>query len=169
MPISEAEQSQSQTSQESQQTKSKLTINEPNDALTIPQEIIAKLARRRIVHPEQLRKGLELKTDYILADRTGFISSLVARRSSLEKENTIYDIRSTIYDIFVFDALGRNAQEVSLRLLPCWALEGAGRQQSAELDPLRFKVAGIVTEYKGEYYLLLQRAIRVYSHGNFGG
>ena len=36
------------------------------------------------------------------------------------------------------------------------------------LEQIRFKVAGIVTKYKGSYYLLLRRARRVYSYGNFG-
>ena len=34
-------------------------------------------------------------------------------------------------------------------------------------NPLRFRVAGIVTKYNGEYYILLQRAARAYNHGNF--
>ena len=40
---------------------------------TIPPEIVKKLNRRRIVRTEPLLKALELKTDCILADRTGFI------------------------------------------------------------------------------------------------
>jgi len=152
LPISKTSKLASQTSKESQQ-QTRPTINEPNDALVIPEQIIAKLTTRRIVRPEQLLKGLELKTDCILADRTGFIA---------RQDNGAA--------LFVFDALGRNIQrQISLPLLPCEILERAKRLSQAEPDPLRFKVAGIVTEYKGEYYLLLQRAIRVYSHGNFAG
>ncbi|MBA7626561.1 hypothetical protein ES703_34013 [subsurface metagenome] len=92
-----------------------------------------------------------MKQDSILADRTGF----VVRQG---------DSRL----VFVFDALGRNVQQISLRLLPCQALESAEHRQSAEVDPLRFKIAGILTKYKGNHYLLLERTIRVYSHGNFG-
>ena len=125
------------------------TINEPNDVLAIPQEVIAKLQKARIIRSEQFPEALELKTDYILADRTGFI------RGSGHKVR------------FVFDALGRGVQYLSLQLLGCEVLEQACRIQSAQPDPLRFKIAGIVTEYKGGRYLLLQRATRVYSHGNF--
>ena len=154
LPISETDKPESsQQSQKSQQAESKPTeptINEPNDVLTIPEEIIAKLASRRTVRTERLpKKGLELKQDCILADRTGFI-----RDSGREVS-------------FVLDALGRGVQQNSLRLLPCQALERAQVKQSAELEPLRFRMSGIVTEYKGEHYLLLQRAIRVYSHENF--
>jgi hypothetical protein len=34
-------------------------------------------------------------------------------------------------------------------------------------EPVRFKIAGVVTKYKGEKYLLLQKATRIYGHGNF--
>jgi hypothetical protein len=92
---------------------------------------------------------LELKQDSILADRTGFIR----------------DSGGGL--VFAFDALGRNIGTIQLQLLPCEILERAQRRQVVEADAVRFKVAGIVTEYKGQYYLLLQRAIRVYSYGNF--
>jgi hypothetical protein len=69
---------------------------------------------------------------------------------------------------FAPDALGRNVRKVSLRLLPCEALELTERKQSADLEPARFKIAGTMTKYKGKDYLLLQKAIRAYSHGNFG-
>jgi len=166
------------TPQKSQQTESQITeapnanatkkvheptINEPNDELAMPQEIIARLQTRRVVRPEQLqrtpnatkgvrepKKGLELKADCILADRTAFLVD--------QPDGGV---------TAVFDALGRNIPQVSFKLLPCEALEGAQHKQSAEADPLRFKIAGIVTKYKGEYYLLLQRAIQIYSHENF--
>ena len=156
LPISEVKQAKSQ-SQQAQPQKPDVTINDPNDALAIPQEIIAKLETRRIVRPEQLRKGLALKADCILADRTGFIHDSGARARGTGHEVSL-----------VLDALGRNVQQISFRLLPCQVLEQAQRIQSAEPDPMRFKIAGIVTKYKGENYLLLQRAIRAYSHQNFG-
>ena len=150
LPLSETRKPPPSTSQKSRE-KTGPTLNDPNDVLTIPKEILNKLKRRKIIRPEQLKKGLELKQDSILADRTGFIVRQGDGRL-----------------VFVFDALGRNVQQISLRLLPCQALESAERRQSAEADRLRFKIAGILTEYKGNYYLLLERTTRVYSHGNFG-
>ena len=70
--------------------------------------------------------------------------------------------------IFVPDALGRNVQKLSLHLLPCEALELTELKIAAEPETLRFKIAGIMTKYKGDKYLLLERAKRTYSHGNFG-
>ena len=163
LPLSKVKRAESSTSQKTQQKDNELTINESNDVLAIPQEIIDKLKARPTVRTAQLRKGLALKQDFILADRTGFISSCVARDAYCEKgkaQNTQYD--------FVLDALGRNVPQVKLNLLPCEVLEKAEQRQSAEPEPIRFKVAGIVTKYKGENYLLLHRAERTYNHGNFG-
>jgi hypothetical protein len=161
--------------QESQQQETKPeekgtvepAINEPNDVLSIPQEIIEKLKTRRIVRTERFgespraikdvgkeapgeAKRRKLKRDSMLADRIGFIGK---SRGEVG---------------FVLNALGRNDRQVWFGLLPCEALERAEGEQSKEVERLRFKVAGIVTEYKGRRYLLLQKAVRVYSHGNFG-
>ena len=150
LPLGETKKPPPSTSQGPRE-KAGPTINDPNDVLTIPKEILDKLKTRRIIRPEQLKKGLELKQDSILADRTGFIVR--------QGEGRL---------VFAFDALGRNVQQILLRLLPCQALEWAERRQSAEADRLRFKIAGILTKYKGNHYLLLERTTRVYSHGNFG-
>jgi len=140
-------------------------VSEPNDVLAIPQEIIEKLKGGRIVCPEELgrtpkaKKGVvdsasekkaQLQQDSILADRTAFLSK--------QDDGQL---------VFVLDAFGRNVRPVSLRLLPCEVLELAEQRQSAVPEPVRFKIAGIVTKYKGENYLLLQKSTRIYSHQNF--
>ena len=147
------------------ESKQQLDVTEPNDALAIPQEIIEKLKSSRVMRSERLgriadaKEGAgvsvsaekaELKRDSILADRTAFLTRQDGGRLT-----------------FILDALGRNVRPVSLRLLPCEVLELAEYRQSAEPEPVRFKMAGIMTKYKGENYLLLQKAIRVYSHQNF--
>ncbi|MHC4743131.1 MAG: hypothetical protein ACYS8Z_14540 [Planctomycetota bacterium] len=70
--------------------------------------------------------------------------------------------------IFVLDALGLAGAEGSLNVLPCEVLELTELRVGAALNPLRFKIAGIRTKFKGTEYLLLQKATRVYGHGNFG-
>jgi len=149
LPLSKVEQPQPPKPEEPQQQQSKLTINEPNDKLAIPEEIIARLSNRKILRTEQLRPPLELKQDSIIADRTGFI-----RDSGPDAG-------------FVLDALGRNVRQLSFRLLPCQVLELAQQKESLSPDPVRFKIAAIVTKYKGQNYLLLQRATRTYSNQNF--
>ena len=132
-----------------QETKS--LVNEPNDAFAIPDDIMAKLETREIVRFEQLGEASELKEDFVLADRTARLIKQPDGRP-----------------VFTLDALGRNVDQVSFQLLPCQILEWTQQKQSLETESLRFKIAGIVTKYKGQNYLLLQRATRIYSHGNFG-
>jgi len=172
LPLAKVKQPQLPTSQKSPQQENQPKINEPNDVLTIPKELIDKLPdrKKRIVHktreqnsekngaesPDKTKS--ELKQDYILADRCGFI-----RESGQETQKAWQEVS------FVPDAIGRTEAKTSLRLLPCQVLEQAQRKQSAAPEKLRFKTAGIVTKFKGKDYLLLQRATRVYSHGNFPG
>jgi hypothetical protein len=70
--------------------------------------------------------------------------------------------------VFEADALGRGVEKFTIKLLPCEKLEDAMTQVRSESNPVRFNVAGILTKYKGEQYLLLQKATRMYSYGNFG-
>jgi len=172
LPLATVKQPQLPTSQQSPQQENHPRINEPNDVLTIPKELIEKLPdrKKRIDHrtreqnsekngtdsPDKTKS--ELKQDFILADRCGFI-----RESGQETQKTWRQVS------FVPDALGRTEAKTSLQLLPCQELELAQRKQSAPPDALRFKIAGIVTKYKNKDYLLLQRATQVYSHGNFPG
>lgn len=151
LPITAADEQTETEGSEASQQKTRIPVNEPNDILTMPEEIVGKLKTRRVLRREQLKEGLELKEDSILVDRT----ALVRKNSDGEPE-------------LVLDALGRNIQQVSIKLLSCKVLERAQYEQSKEPDPIRFKIAGIITQFQGEYYLLLQRATRAYSHENFG-
>lgn len=129
---------------------------DPN--LAIPPEVLEVLNQRRIrpgprrraPDPNAPLKPPTRSRGRIIVDRIGFIEPR--------------DGRAT----FVPDALGWNVSTEHYGLLPCVALEEAERMLEALPDPVRFKVAGLVTEFKGRKYLLLQRAARVYSHGNFG-
>jgi hypothetical protein len=149
LPISKEDKPQSPDAQKPQQPQPGPAINEQGDELVIPEQLVAKLQTSRIVRPQQLPKGLELKRDFILSDRT----ATLAGKADEPK--------------IVLDAVGRNLPVLSYPLLACQTLEQAQAQQAGEAETLRFKIAGIVTEYKGQHYLLLQRATRLYSHENF--
>jgi len=146
LPLSKVERQETKQPEQS----APQSLNEANDVIRLPDEVLKKLGGRRIIRTEELEKGLVLESDSMLADRIGFIEG--------EEINSKLEL----------DALGRNARRISFWLLPCHALEHAQQLQMREPEAVRFKTAGIVTRYKGEYYLLLQRAIRVYAHGNFG-
>lgn len=172
LPLAKTKMPKLPASQKSPQQESRLKINEPNDVVKIPKELLDKLPDRKktIVHTTRPENSQEFKSepgrktksrkklDSILADRSGFI-----RKSSYGTQDSWRKVS------FVLDALGRKKGKTSLRLLPCQALEQAQRTQAAALDNLRFKIAGIVTKFKGKKYLLLQRSTRLYSHGNFPG
>jgi hypothetical protein len=71
--------------------------------------------------------------------------------------------------VFTPDAYGWNISRTSYRLLPCGVLEQTLQRQAAAPEPLRFNVAGLITQFKDQKYLLLQRATRAYDYGDFGG
>lgn len=150
VPISESKKTVAETKPEDTDKSTEIKINEPNDTVMIPQDIINRLNTRRIIQPAEIKKGVELKHDSILSGRGGFIK------------------RSGGKMIFVFDSLGRNKAKASLELLPSQSLARAQEKQAKEPEKIRFKVSGIVTKYKGRYYLLLQKVTRSYNYGNFG-
>jgi hypothetical protein len=168
---------EAETSQQTQRTKSDDT-KERTDDLEIPSEVTAQLRARLRISSIRPAGQQTHKQDMILIDRMGFIlSDLVYGEYGIET-NTQYDpssavallrrmdIRNTQY-YFVFDSFGRNVNPSQLGLLPCKALESTEWLRSLLPEPVRFKVAGITTEYKGQKYLMLHKATRVFSHGNF--
>jgi hypothetical protein len=146
-------------SEEPNQTKEavpQFIPNEPENVLEMPPEIMKRLKASRTIRPKRPgRRAAASKSwpaqDSILADRTAFLA----------KQNNGLPV-------FVLDALGLNVRPTSLLLLPCEALELTEQKQSAVPERLRFKIAGFITTYKGNNYLLLQKATRIYNHGNFG-
>ncbi len=129
-------------------------LNEPeyadaNEEKIIPDDVLALLRPKRIINLAEISRPLSNEADGILSDRTGF----------LKRNDQGY--------YFAFDALGRKIDSLTLPLLKCQALENMAFLQKQTVDPLRFTVSAIVTVYKGKNYMLLQRAERAYSHGNF--
>jgi hypothetical protein len=127
-----------------------ISINDPNDVVKIPEEILKKLKPERTVELTQLSPTAGLEEDRMFSDRSGFITK-------------------TADGSYVFkpDALGRNVQKISFAILPNDIVQQAMDEQSHEPDRVRYKVTGILTTYNGQNYILLQRAARQYSHGNF--
>jgi hypothetical protein len=133
-------------------------VNEPNEMLPapdaneekiIPDNVLALLRPTRKINLAELKRPLSTESDGVITDRTGFL-----RKS----EKGFY---------FDFDALGRKFDTLSLPLLYCESLEIMYKQQQLSPVRLRFNISAIVTSYKGKNYMLLQRAIRAYSYGNF--
>jgi hypothetical protein len=129
-------------------------INAPNDVVNIPPEIVALLKQSEVLATTEAQatraEELQLKQDTIFANKAGRI-----------------DVKNGTY-VFEADALGRGVEKFAIKLLPCQKLDDAMTQVRSESNPVRFNIAGILTKYKGEQYLLLQKATRMYSYGNFG-
>jgi hypothetical protein len=139
-----------------------------NDSLSLPPEVIERLNNARnnfirtgqripdanIVTIDEVQQELEKKRqpnpDTVLLDKSAILVN-----HGMGK-----------FD-FNLDSIGRNIDQTSLRLLPCEALEQTQSRQSASPEPLRFKISGVVTKYKGKNYLLLYKAAQTYSYGNF--
>ncbi|MBA7477401.1 hypothetical protein ES707_12810 [subsurface metagenome] len=173
LPLMKAEKPESKTSQQREQ---KLALDEPNDVLAMPPEVMEKLRaiREKASHSAQpIADGNEISMDKSRAAAEE--GKLPDARSYAQSVDSVFVDRTAFLVerddgrfVFVPDALGRNVQKLSLHLLPCAALELTEQKQTAEPEPVRFKIAGKMTKYKGDSYLLLERAIRTYSHGNFG-
>jgi len=118
------------------------------DDSIIPVDVMALLKPKRMVNLARLKK-LDVEGDMMLADRTGFVVSDESGK------------------VFNLDGLGRNVEGVSFRLLGCEVLERVEANSAASPYRQRYRAAGRITKYKGEFYMLLQRAVRTYTHGNF--
>ena len=124
-------------------------IVEANIPEIIPDDVMAMLQPRRIVNLAELKKGLSAESDGVIINRSGFL-----RKSD----------KGFFFD---FDALGRNVDSQSFKLLNCRILEVMTNKQKYSAGLLRFKISAILTKYKGQRFLLLQRATIAFSHGNF--
>ena len=139
-----------------------------SDLPTIPPDIMEKIKAAReemfktsqripdsdittIDDNQHTAKGLKTAiTDSILVGRTAVL---------VKQKKNEYE--------FTLDSIGRNVEKESFRLLPCEELERAEQKQSTNPEPIRFDITGILTKYKGNEYLLLNKATETYNHGNF--
>jgi hypothetical protein len=132
--------------------------------LTIPPEVMEKLKGRRAIRGPQKENSRPAGSpesrrspDRMFVDTVGRIEPVAS------------GLRPSAPDRFLFipDAFGWNVSKMRYELLPCAMLEQALQSRAESPEPIRFNVAGLVTEFKGKNYLLLQRAIRAYGQGNF--
>jgi hypothetical protein len=130
--------------------KAQQSINAPNDVVKIPAEIVSQLATSEVLPAVEAPLAMPLKQDTIFANRVGRI---------YEEEGKYF---------FKPGGLGLSVEKDEIELLPCQALDEAMRQVKDAINPVRFNVAGIMTKYKDQQLLLLQKATRAYSYGNFG-
>lgn len=138
-------------------------INDSNDEIKIPEELMKELkATRRVVDvapapatsadANQPSPAAPIETgDAVIVDRMGIMVQPVANEWA-----------------FRLDGLGRNVSQINFHILPCQVLsQMEGERKPSAWTPLRYKMAGVVTRFKGEYYILPNGVVRAYNYGNF--
>jgi hypothetical protein len=136
---------------------------DPN--LAIPEEILRQLRNRRPL-PETRRtppgpgRTPDANAPRVPRPPESVERMLVDRVGLIQRENGHF--------VFIPYALGWNVSGARYEILPSAVLEQAVRRQAASLERMRFNVAGLVTEFHGRRYLLLQRAVPAYNFGDFG-
>ncbi|HSV26606.1 MAG TPA: hypothetical protein VLH60_01830 [Sedimentisphaerales bacterium] len=140
-------------------------INDPNDTIRIPEELMAELrAIRRVIDiasvsvrdegeaaTETSEAVVRVTGDVMVTDRYGIL---------VQTGDSSWAIR--------FDGLGRNVNPTNFHLLPCEELQTIVQQMRPPAPvQRRYRIAGIVTRFRGEYYMLPTRVTRVFGHGNF--
>jgi hypothetical protein len=139
-------------------------INDANDEIRIPEELMKELkATRRVVdvapapapsEPDRAAPAAPVETgDAFIVGRTGLLT--------FNPDDSSWS--------FKFDGLGRNVSRISFRMLPCEVLETMQVQRKpSALSPIRYQMAGVVTKFQGNYYILPSRVVRAYNYGNLG-
>ncbi len=116
----------------------------------LPDDVLKKLHPEKFVNIKQLRSNVLREQDVLIVDRIGFIQ---------RNKNDEY--------VLTFNAFGQNISNISFGLLPCRELERVIDIKSRMVVPMRFKVVGVATQFKGNHYMLLQRVTPAFSNGNF--
>ena len=128
----------------------KAESDEPQEPESIiPTEILKQI---------KANKAPDLKKFQQIAEVTGDIH-LIGRAGFLSKTNGSYT--------FSPDAFGQNIDSKQFMLLPNTMLATAEKEMAREPGKERYNVSGLVTVYKEKTYMLLRRANRTYTHGNF--
>lgn len=140
-----------------------------NDLPSIPPEIMKKIDAAR---EETFKTSQRIPDSNIItiddnqrtakSRKTAVVDSILVDRAAIliKQKNNKYE--------FKLDSIGRNVQKGTFRLLPCEELEKVEQTQAANPEQIRFDIAGILTKYKGNNYLLLNKATEIYDQGNLG-
>ncbi len=127
----------------------KILLDKSNTDSIIPKDVMEKFKLIRVENLSKWKKKTIVEKDVSLTNRTGFIT------------------QGDRYKIFKIDAVGMAVDDAAFKLLECETLQRTEEDIVTSPGRNRYKVSGTVTKFKGEYYMLLQRTVRTYNHGNF--
>lgn len=115
----------------------------------LPEEILAQIKSTRTPDLKKFQQIAQVTGDVNLIGRTGYL---------IEQNGKRY---------FQPDGFGMKIDSQPLLLLPNEARQTAERQLNQTPGRQRYSVSGLITTFEGQRYLLLRRAVRTYTHGNF--
>ncbi|MHC5083229.1 MAG: hypothetical protein ACYTET_04740 [Planctomycetota bacterium] len=124
----------------------------------------AKPKRRDSIIPTDILDQIEsnktpdLKLFQQVAKVTGD-RNLIGRAGYLKQKDKV--------KTFQPDGFGQKVDKKQYIMLPCNMLETTEERIGETPGRQRYNVSGLVTRYKGRNYILLRRAARTYTHGNF--
>jgi hypothetical protein len=154
------------------ETPSHTQINEPEDAVTLPDEILKRLKQKRTYQTEPVKPAQpEKNTNHPKQQPNDKQKNkpLPAGQFRVVTEKTGYIEKTKTGEyLFRIEGFGRKISTESYQLLPCITLEEALKDEKKALNKPRFTIAGITGEFKGKEYLLMHRAQFKYSYNNFG-
>ncbi len=122
---------------------------EPEQESIIPADILKQI---KSAQAPDLRKFQQVAV--VTGDK-----NLIGRAGYLQQKGKVR--------FFQPDGFGLNVNRHQYLLLPCSAGQEAEKLMQKSPGRERFNVSGLVTHYKGRNYILLRRAVRTYTHGNF--
>lgn len=129
----------------------KVPATDPNstDSEVIPVDIMKLLQSQSKIDLAQISETTAVTTaDSSLISKAGYI--------------TLGDTRQ-----FRPDGFGRKVETADFVLLPCLTLEKTEDTLARAMGRYRYTISGILSRSQGRQYLLLYRAQRTYSNGNF--
>ncbi len=115
----------------------------------LPTEILQMIQKNAIPDLKRLNELVVVTGDRNLIGRTGLVQATGA----------VVEFKA--------DAFGQNVGEGTFELLACKPLEEVLRAATRTPGRQRYIVSGVMTQYAGKNYLLLRRATRTFTHGNF--
>jgi len=114
----------------------------------LPTEILQMIQKAPVPDLKRLDEVVIVTSDRNLIHRTGLMQT--------SEDGLLYKP----------DAFGQNVGRGVYQLLPCQMLEQIERSRQIP-GRQRYIVSGVVTDYEGKSCLLLRRATRTFTHGNF--
>lgn len=115
----------------------------------LPTEILQQIKETKVADLKRFQSISKVTGDINLIGRTGYLT---------QKDGVIR---------FESDTLGMKLDDKQYLLLPNSTLAIAHFHEAHIPGKQRYNISGLVTEYKGKKYILLRRATRTFSHGNF--